>query len=263
MNGIKGENAMKLLNKVALITGGNSGIGEATSLLFAQEGSKICITGRNESRCRKVVDEINRAGGEAIFVLADVRIAKECQKTVDKTLNAFGQLDILFNNAGVFYPHTVVDCSEEEWDLTLDINLKGTFLMSKFVTPRMIEQGSGVIINNGSGWGIVGGNEAVSYCASKGGVVLMTKAMAIDHAKQGIRVNCLCPGDVTTPMLEEDAKMRGLSWSEYLSQAGARRPMGRIGTPAEIAKAALFLASEDSSFMTGAVLVVDGGGTAD
>jgi NAD(P)-dependent dehydrogenase (short-subunit alcohol dehydrogenase family) len=182
---------------------------------------------------------------------------------VEKTIKAFGRLDILFNNAGVYFPNTAVDCSEEEWDLTIDINLKGTYLMSKFALPHMIAQKSGIIINNGSGWGIVGGHEAVSYCASKGGVVLMTKAMAIDHARQGIRVNCLCPGDVETPMLDEDARMRGMSWEEYHAQAVAQRPMGRIGLPDEIAKAALFLASDDSAFMTGATLVVDGGGTAD
>lgn len=127
----------------------------------------------------------------------------------------------------------------------------------------MIAQKSGVIINNVSGWGIVGGNEAISYCASKRGVVPMTKAMAIDHARQGIRVNCLCPGDIETPMLDEDARMRGMTWDEYHEQAITQRPMGRIGTPEEIAKVALFLASDDSPCMTGATLVVDGGGTAD
>ncbi|MDH4217984.1 MAG: SDR family oxidoreductase [Candidatus Aminicenantes bacterium] len=254
---------MKLADKVAIITGGNSGIGKATAILFAREGAQVCITGLNERRCREVVEEINQIGRHAIFVIADVRFPDECRKTVEATLEAFGRLDILFNNAGVYFPDNAVDCSEEDWDLTIDINLKGTFLMSKFALPPMIEQESGVIINNGSGWGIVGGNEAVSYCASKGGVVLMTKAMAIDHAAQGIRVNCLCPGDVKTPMLDEDAKMRGLTWEEYYTRAVAQRPMGRIGTPEEIAKAALFLASDDSSFMTGATLVVDGGGTAD
>jgi len=254
---------MKLIDKVALITGGNSGIGKATANLFAREGAKVCITGRNESRCKEVIEEIKEQGGEAIYIISDVRFPGECQKAVEKTLLAFDRLDILFNNAGVFFPNTAVNCTEEEWDFSIDINLKGTFLMSKFVLPPMIEQGSGVIINNGSGWGIVGGNEAVSYCASKGGVVLMTKAMAIDHATQGIRVNCLCPGDVKTPMLDEDARMRGLTWEEYHTQAIAQRPMGRIGTPEEIAKAALFLASDDSSFVTGATLVVDGGGTAD
>ena len=254
---------MKLIDKVALITGGNSGIGKATAILFAKEGARICLTGRNETRCKKVIEEINKGGGQAIYVIADVRSSDECQRTVETTMKAFGQLDILFNNAGVYFPNNAVDCSEEEWNLTIDINLKGTFLMSKFVLAHMVAQKSGVIINNGSGWGIVGGNEAVSYCASKGGVVLMTKAMAIDHATQGIRVNCLCPGDVETPMLDEDARMRGMTWEEYHEQAVAQRPMGRIGTPEEIAKAALFLASDDSSFMTGATLVIDGGGTAD
>lgn len=252
---------MKLAGKVAIITGGNSGIGYATAILFAREGACVCATGRNEERCRGVVEEINKIGGQATFVIADVRSADECQKTVQETIAAFGRVDILFNNAGVFFPNNTVDCSEEEWDLTVDINLKGTFLMSKFALPAMIKQGSGVIINNSSGWGIQGGNEAVSYCASKGGVVLMTKAMAIDHAAQGIRVNCICPGDVKTPMLDEDARMRGMTWEEYHKEA-AQRPMGRIGTPEEIAKAALFLASDDSTFMTGATLVVDGGGTA-
>ena len=254
---------MKLADKVAIITGGNSGIGKATAILFAREGARVCITGRNEKRCREVVEEINKLGSQAIFVISDVRFSDECRKTVEETLKAFDRLDILFNNAGVYFADNAVDCSEEHWDATIDINLKGTFLMSKFVLPRMIEQGSGVIINNGSGWGIVGGNEAVSYCASKGGVVLMTKAMAIDHAAQGIRVNCLCPGDVKTPMLDEDARMRGLTWEEYHKQAVTNRPMRRMGTPEEIAKAALFLASDDSTFMTGATLVVDGGGTAD
>jgi len=254
---------MKLADKVAIITGGNSGIGKATAILFAREGAQVCITGRNEKRCREVVEELNKIGGQAVFITADVRFPDECRKTVEATLEAFGRLDILFNNAGVYFPNNAVDCSEEEWDLTIDINLKGTYLMSKFALPHMIAQKSGVIINNGSGWGIVGGNKAVSYCAAKGGVVLMTKAMAIDHARQGIRVNCLCPGDVETPMLDEDARMRGMSWEEYHAQAVAQRPMGRIGLPDEIAKAALFLASDDSTFMTGAALVVDGGGTAD
>lgn len=253
---------MRLQNKIALITGGTSGIGEATALLFAKEGASVAITGRNEKRGHAVTERILQGAGKAIFIRTDVRKTAECRRAVEETLDAFGKLDILFNNAGVFYPHTTLDCSEEEWDLQLDINLKGTFLMSKFALPPMIQQGSGVIINNSSGWGIVGGDKAVAYCASKGGVVLLTKAMAIDHGRQGIRVNCICPGDVDTPMLPEDARMRGLKWEHYLAGC-ANRPLGRIGTPDEIAKAVLFLASDDSSFMTGAALVVDGGGTAD
>lgn len=253
---------MRLKNKVALITGGTSGIGEATALLFAKEGAKVAITGRNESRGHAISAQILEQGGEAIFLRTDVRHAGDCRRAVEETVGKFGRLDILFNNAGVFYPHTTLDCTEEEWDLQLDINLKGAFLMSKYALPHMIEQGGGTIIHNSSGWGIAGGDAAVAYCASKGGMVLMTKAMAIDHGRQGIRVNCICPGDVDTPMLPEDARLRGMKWEDY--RAGcSNRPLGRIGTAEEIAKAVLFLASDDSSFMTGAALVVDGGGTAD
>ena len=253
---------MRLKDKVALITGGTSGIGEATALLFAREGACVAITGRNAERGKGVVKRIEQAGGEAILVRADVSLAADCRRAVEATVKAFGGIDILFNNAGVFYAQTAVECSEREWDEQIDVNLKGTFLMSKFALPGMIARKRGVIINNASGWGIVGGDHAVAYCASKGGVVLMTKAMAIDHGPQGIRVNCVCPGDVETPMLPADAKMRGLKWDQYIA-ACASRPLGRVGTVDEIARAVLFLASDDSSFMTGAALVVDGGGTAD
>jgi NAD(P)-dependent dehydrogenase (short-subunit alcohol dehydrogenase family) len=253
---------MRLKDKVALITGGTSGIGEATALLFAREGARVAITGRNSERGAAVVSRIKAAGGEGIFLRADVGQSPDCQRVVEETVRAFRQVDILFNNAGVFYPQTALECSEREWDEQIGVNLKGTFLMSKYALAGMIARKSGVIINNASGWGIVGGDHAVAYCASKGGVVLMTKAMAIDHGAQGIRVNCVCPGDVETPMLPADAKMRGLKWDEYLAGC-ANRPLGRVGTVDEIAKAVLFLASEDSSFMTGAALVVDGGGTAD
>jgi NAD(P)-dependent dehydrogenase (short-subunit alcohol dehydrogenase family) len=253
---------MRLENKVALITGGTSGIGEATAILFAKEGAKLAITGRDAERGRDVTERIIKEGGKAVFLHADVRIAEECNHAVTETLRIFEALDILFNNAGVFFPHTASDCTEEEWDLQMDVNLKGAFLMSKAALPYMIEQRRGVIINNSSGWGIAGGDAAVAYCASKGGVVLLTKAMAIDHGQQGIRVNCICPGDVDTPMLPKDAQMRGLKWKDYLAGC-ANRPLGRIGTPEEIANGVLFLAAEDSSFMTGAALVVDGGGIAD
>jgi NAD(P)-dependent dehydrogenase (short-subunit alcohol dehydrogenase family) len=253
---------MRLADKVALITGATSGIGSATARLFAREGAKVSLTGRNETRGAEIVKEIRESGGEAIFIRMDVRLADDCRRAVDETLRVFERLDILFNNAGVYFPNDILDCTEEEWDLTLDVNLKGAFLMSKFALPSMIARGSGVIIHNSSGWGIVGGQKAVSYCASKGGMVLLTKAMAVDHGRQGIRVNCICPGDVDTPMLIEDARLRGMEWKDYLDEA-SDRPMGRIGTPEEIAKATLFLASDDSSFMTGATLVVDGGGAAD
>jgi len=253
---------MRFSDRVVIITGGTSGMGRATALLFAQEGAKVAVVGRNEERGREVVTEIERAGGQAIFLRCDVRFADECRCVVEETLRAFGRLDILFNNAGVFYANTAVDCTEEEWDLTVDICLKGTYLMSKYALPVMIAQGSGAIVNNASGWGLVGGDEAAAYCAAKGGVVLLTKAMAVDHGRQGIRVNCVCPGDVDTPMLPDDARRRGVAWDDYLADA-IRRPMGRIGRPEEVARAVLFLASDEASFITGAILPVDGGGVAD
>ena len=163
---------MRLPNKSTLITGGTSGIGEATAYLFAKEGAAVAITGRNETRGHAITAQILESGGKAIFIRTDVRKAAECNRAVAETLQSFGRLDILFNNAGVYYPQTTLECSEEEWDLQIDINLKGTFLMSKAALPGMIAQGSGNIINNSSGWGIVGGDHAVAYCASKGGVVL-------------------------------------------------------------------------------------------
>ena len=252
---------MRLKGKVALITGGTSGIGSATAIRFAKEGAAVTITGRNAERGEDVVQEIAAAGGEALFVRADVRSAADCRDAVERTLERFGKIDILFNNAGVFHPRTIPDCSEEEWDETIESSLKGAFLMSKYTLPSMIERGSGSIIHTSSGWGILGGNGAAAYCAAKGGLVVMAKAMAIDHGPQGIRVNCVCPGDVLTPMLHDDAKKRGMSWDDYAAGA-ADRPLGRIGTVDEIADAVLFLASDESSFVTGESLVVDGGGVA-
>ncbi|MFC1574560.1 SDR family NAD(P)-dependent oxidoreductase [Gemmatimonadota bacterium] len=252
---------MKLDGKVALITGGNSGIGRATAALLAQEGAAVVLTGRNRDRGEQVAEAINEAGGRAMFIRSDVRFAEDCRQVVDRTLERFGRIDILFNNAGVLYAGTVTECTEEEWDDTIDSSLKGAFLMSKYALPSMIERGSGSIIHTSSGWGILGGARAAAYCAAKGGLVVMTKAMAIDHGPHGIRVNCVCPGDVDTPMLPDDAKKRGLSWEDYMAGA-SDRPLGRVGTPEEIARAVLFLASDDSSFITGEALVVDGGGIA-
>ncbi len=252
---------MRLEGKVALITGGTSGIGSATAIRFAGEGAAVVITGRNSERGEQVVEDIVANGGEALFIRSDVRNAEDCRQAVEQTLERFGKIDVLFNNAGVFHPKSVPDCTEEEWDETIDSSLKGAFLMSKYVLPSMIERGSGSIIHTSSGWGILGGDKAAAYCAAKGGLIVMAKAMAIDHGPDGVRVNCVCPGDVLTPMLPEDAARRGMSWDDYAVGA-ADRPLGRIGTAEDIANAVLYLASDESSFVTGDALVVDGGGVA-
>lgn len=252
---------MRLKGKVALITGGTSGIGSATAIRFAAEGAAVAITGRNSERGEQVVRDIVANDGEALFIQSDVRIADDCRRAVEQTLERFGRIDVLFNNAGVFHPKSIPDCTEEEWDETIDSSLKGAFLMSKYVLPSMIERGSGSIIHTSSGWGILGGNKAAAYCAAKGGLIVMAKAMAIDHGPDGIRVNCVCPGDVLTPMLADDAAKRGMSWDDYAVDA-ADRPLGRIGSAEDIANAVLYLASDESSFVTGDALVVDGGGVA-
>jgi NAD(P)-dependent dehydrogenase (short-subunit alcohol dehydrogenase family) len=252
---------MRLNGKVALITGGTSGIGSATAERFAAEGAAVVITGRNAERGEQLVATITANGGEALFIRSDVRFSEQCRQAVEQTLERFGKIDVLFNNAGVFHPKSIPECTEEEWDETIDSSLKGAFLMSKYVLPSMIEQGSGSIIHTSSGWGILGGDKAAAYCAAKGGLIVMAKAMAIDHGPDGIRVNCVCPGDVLTPMLPDDAEKRGMSWDDYAAGA-SERPLGRIGEAGEIADAVLFLASDESSFVTGESLVVDGGGVA-
>jgi NAD(P)-dependent dehydrogenase (short-subunit alcohol dehydrogenase family) len=253
---------MRLAGKTALITGATSGIGEATAILFAEEGAGVAVIGRDADRGHAVEEKIRSTGGQAIFVRADVRRADDCQRTVSETVDTFGRLDILFNNAGTYVANDVIGCSEEEWDEQVDTSLKGAFLTSKFALPHMVAQSSGSIVNCSSGWGLIGGAKAAAYCAAKGGLVVMTKAMALDHGGQGIRVNAVCPGDTDTPMEHEDAKNQGMSWDEYVRWATEGRPMARMATPDEVARAVLFLASEESSFTTGAALPVDGGGVA-
>lgn len=250
-----------LNGKVALITGGASGIGRATALLFAREGAAVAVVDVNESEGKAVVQAIIDEGGQAIFMRCDVARAADCQLAVRQSVEKLGKLDILFNNAGIIRRASVVDTSEEEWDLVMTTNVKSVFLLSKYAIPIMSEAGGGVIINNASGWGLVGGRDAASYCASKGAVVLLTKAMALDHGAQNIRVSCVCPGDTDTPMLRNEAKQLGKPEKHFLVES-AQRPLQRIGRPEEIAQAVLFLASDSSSFVTGTALVVDGGGLA-
>jgi NAD(P)-dependent dehydrogenase (short-subunit alcohol dehydrogenase family) len=249
--------------KVALITGGTSGIGRATALLFAEEGATVAITGRDEARGAEVTREIEQRGSDGLFIRADVRVAPECERSVSETVARRGRIDVLFNNAGVYVENDILGCDEDEWDLQVDTSLKGTFLMSRAALPHMIAQGSGAIVNCASGWGLVGGIKGAAYCAAKGGIVVLTKAMALDHGPQGIRVNAVCPGDTETPMEYADAERKGMSWEEYTAWASDGRALGRMGRPEEVARAVLFLASDDSSFITGAALPVDGGGVAD
>jgi NAD(P)-dependent dehydrogenase (short-subunit alcohol dehydrogenase family) len=256
-----GCNQMRLQGRVAIITGGSDGIGRATAILFAQEGARIVVADVEAAGGGQTVEAILTNGGQAVFVTCDVARATDCQMLVHRTIQVFGRLDILFNNAGVNCCKTVVDMDEEEWDRTLDVNAKGVYLMSKYAIPYMASNHRGAIVNTASVLGLVGDKNAAAYCASKGAVVLLTKAMAVDHAEDNIRVNCVCPGCVDTPMLQK--QMRQMGGIEALMPVYAgKHPLGRIATPEEVAKAALYLASDESSFVTGACLVVDGGRTA-
>jgi len=252
---------MRLTDRVALVTGGASGIGRATAWLFAREGAAISVVDVDEPGGQAVAQTIVDGGGRAIFVPCDVSQAAHCQHAVQRTVDELGSLNILFNNAGMIRRATVLTTSEAEWDRAMAINVKSVFLLSKYAIPVMVEAGGGVIINTASGWGLVGGRNAVSYCASKGAVVNMTRAMALDHGEQSIRVNCICPGDTDTPLLRDEARQVGQAEERFLAEA-ADRPLRRIGRPEDIAQAALYLASDASSFVTGSVLVVDGGGLA-
>jgi NAD(P)-dependent dehydrogenase (short-subunit alcohol dehydrogenase family) len=250
-----------LADKVALISGGASGIGRATAILFAREGAAVSVVDVDETGGQEVVKTIIDSGGQALFVKCDVTKAVDCRRAVRQTAEKFGGLDILFNNAGIIRRSTVLEITEAEWDRVMAVNVKSIFLLSKNAIPLMTRAGGGVIINTASGWGMVGGRRAVSYCASKGAAVNMTRAMALDHGDQNIRVNCICPGDTDTSMLRREAQQLGTPTEQFLSEA-AQRPLKRIGKPEDIAQAALYLASDAASFVSGTALVVDGGGLA-
>jgi len=250
-----------LRGRVAIITGGASGIGRATAVLFAREGAAVAIVDVNGTDGMATAQAIVKDGGRALFASADVTRAADCRRVVKHTVDTLGGVHILFNNAGIIRRASVVDLEESDWDRVMQVNVKSVFLMSKCVVPIMAAAGGGSIINTASGWGLVGGPKAVAYCASKGAVVLLTKAMAIDHGGANIRVNCLCPGDTDTAMLRTEAQQLGEPADRFLAEA-ARRPLQRVGRPEEIAQAALYLASDASSFVTGTALVVDGGGLA-
>ncbi len=250
-----------LSGKRALITGAASGIGRACAELFAAEGAAVLLADIDEHRGREAAQGLRDRGFRVEFFRCDVTLAEDCARAVRHAVAVFGGLEVLVNAAGIVVRRTVVDLDEADWDRVMAVNAKSVFLMCKAAIPVLRAAGGGSIINLGSGWALVGGPRAAAYCASKGAVVQLTRAMAIDYGPDRIRVNCLCPGDTDTPMLRDEARQLSQEEAAFLAQA-ARRPLGRIGTPQEIAQAALFLASEASSYMTGAALVVDGGGLA-
>jgi len=244
---------MRLKDKVALVTGGASGIGKATAELFAHEGARVAVADYSADG-RDTVEAIKTAGGEAMFVSVDVSDTGQVTKMVEAVLQAYGRIDILFNGAGILYYGTLLETDEQAWNRVISINLGGTYLCCRAVLPHMIRQGGGSIINVAS---TVGAHDAcanaVAYVTSKGGVTLFTKAVAIDHAKQGVRVNALVPGATDTPMIRKAIA------PDALEALAASQPIGRLGRPEELAKAVLFLASDDASFVTGTAMYVDGG----
>lgn len=253
----------KLDGKCALITGGSSGIGLATAVCFAQEGAGVMITARSAEKGQAAVDVI-RQSGEAAFTLCDVRESAQCAAAVEATTSTFGRLDILFNNAGIVpYDKTIIETTDELWLDIFATNVHGIFYMCRAALARMIAQGGGVIVNNASDWAVVGAQRALAYAATKGAVVQMTRSLALDHGRQGVRVNALCPGDTFVERWRK--RWQGDSDGEvqaHLDILGASFPLGRVAQVEEIARAALFLASDDSSYMTGQLLIVDGGNTA-
>ncbi len=237
--------------QVVLVTGGSSGIGLATAKAFLTEGAKVAISARNLPRLRAATRSL-RAMGEVLPIRGDVSKATDARRFATETERRLGPIDVLVNNAGIWIEKYLEAFTETEWDRVMDINLKGAFLCSKYVLP----------VNVSSDSAFLGAPGSAVYGASKAGLLLMTKCMALEHARDGIRVNAICPGEVRTPMMEADARRLGLRFGEYYRRLSARIPMGRAANPDEIARSILFLASDESSFMTGAALSVDGGSTA-
>jgi len=257
----KAEQLLSLSGQVAMVTGAASGIGRGIALLLANMGAAVAILDIDEQGGNETVSEIRRQHGKALFLHCDVGSAEDCARAARTTIETFGKISILCNNAGVVIRKSVTELREEEWDLVLNVTLKSVYLLSREVIPHMVRNGGGRIINTGSGWSLKGGPKAAAYCAAKAGVLNLTRSMALDYGKDNICVNCVCPGDVETAMLQSECSQLGDDPIQFMQEA-ANRPLPRIGTPDDVAKAVLFLASDMSNWVTGACLVVDGGGLA-
>ena len=261
MEDIEKEYQMRLDGKSAIVTGGAGGIGRATALAFAAEGAAVAVVDLNQDAAEAVAAEIRGTGARARAFPADVSHEPDIQRVVSGAVAEFGGIDVVFNNAGIIRRTTALEIEADEWDRVFAVNVRSIYLMCKHVVPVMTAAGGGSIINTGSGWGLKGGARALSYCASKGAVVNMTRALAIDHGPTGIRVNSVNPGDVNTGMLRDEARQLAQSDASFLAEA-ADRPLQRMGEPHEIAAAVVWLASDESSYVTGTALVADGGGIA-
>jgi NAD(P)-dependent dehydrogenase (short-subunit alcohol dehydrogenase family) len=254
--------AGKLSGKVAVITGAGSGIGRAAAGLFAREGAEVALVDLNAEAAKDATEQITAAGGRALAVGADVADAAQVDLAFRQISGEFGRIDVLYNNAGVNSAGSVVDATDEDWDRCFAVNAKGTFLCSRAAGRLMVAAGGGSIVNQGSVAAVVGIANFASYCASKGAVVALTRSMSVDLAPRNVRVNVICPGTVYTPLMEPMLRARGNGdLAAGLAMTTAKYPIGRLGTPEEIAAVALFLASDDSSFLTGSVITADGGMT--
>lgn len=250
-----------LAERVVVVTGAASGIGRATALECATEGAAVGLVDRDAEGLARVEARIQEMGRRTLAVATDVTREEDCVRAQETIRERLGDIEALCNCAGVIRRATVVETDPAAWDEVFAVNVRGTFLMCRAVIPGMEGRGRGAIVNIGSGWGLVGGSRAAAYCASKGAVVQLTRAMAIDHGPAGVRINCICPGDTDTPMLRYEADALGVDPSGFLDEA-ADRPLGRVGSPDEIARAVVFLVSDAASYVTGTTLVVDGGGLA-
>lgn len=243
------------------MTGGGSGIGRATVEAFLEEGARVAIFDVSRKGGEAVVNELRAKGFDPILFVGDVSVSADVKRMVKGAVRKMGGVDVLFNNAGILVEGTVTDVSEKDWDKIMGVNVKGVFLMSKEVVPIMLKQKKGVIVNNASCSGLVGDRNAIAYNTSKGAVVLLTKCLALDYAQKNIRANCVCPGEIETPMFHQEARSRKMPIDEYREELCAYHPIGRLGVPREVANTVLFLASDDASFVTGAAVSVDGGYT--